>query len=333
MIQRLLIFNAYVRKTFSLRVDTQKVGSFSISRYIMLVLSAAISSNHLTLTPRPASSQLPRQITVTDSTVVAVVPVEFAWWFVWRLGWAPTGWIMVLSNRAELAAGLAVRAAAGVNVVWGITKPEVQTMEDLPPYETELRRLITISDGLPPIRWTQGGGDGDPYPPSRVRERSVHPLPTPVRWFVFAVSAQSWVLAGRERCPWDWRGLTEVGMRRGLLTPAPPCRQRGVPADRDPRTARRVGEGGAGRRGRDDGGGSGGGRWWTPGGGGDAGHRDGATSWRQAGGREGDGEDGGGQEVRAALRLTPTRWCLLDREVQWKRSSICNVIVPPIFPA
>ena len=254
---------------------------------------------HTPLLPTPL--QLPRQITVTDSTVVAVAPVEFAWWFVWRLGWAPTGWIMVLSNRAELVAGLAVRAAAGVNVVWGITRPEVQAMEDLPPYETELRRLITISDGLPPIRWTQGGGDGYPGPPSRIRGLGGHPSLPQSSGFTLDTFAE--LGSGRTGAMSVGLSLHGCGSARGWLTPAPPCAQRGVPPDRDPRTAGRVGEGGARRRRRDDGGGPGGGRWWTPGGGGRAGHRDGATTWRQAGGREGDGKAGRGQEIRAALRL------------------------------
>ena len=100
-------------------------------------------------------SQLPRQVTVTDSTLMALLPVEFAWWFVWRCGWAPAGWILVLSNRAELVAGLAVRAAAGVNIVWGVTRADT-AMEDLAVHQTEVMRLITICDGLPPVRWTQG---------------------------------------------------------------------------------------------------------------------------------------------------------------------------------
>jgi hypothetical protein len=99
--------------------------------------------------------QVPRQITTTESTLVAVMPLEFAWWFVFRVGWAPAGWIMVLSNRAELVAGLAVRAAAGVNIVWGIVRPDTG-MDDVGAHQVELMRLIKICDGLPPVKWDQG---------------------------------------------------------------------------------------------------------------------------------------------------------------------------------
>ena len=76
-----------------------------------------LSPLRVSVCPCPLHPQLPRQVTINDSTLVAVLPVEIAWWFVWRYGWAPSGWILVLSNRAELVAGLAVRAAAGVNLV------------------------------------------------------------------------------------------------------------------------------------------------------------------------------------------------------------------------
>jgi hypothetical protein len=86
---------------------------------------------------------------------VSLLPVEVGWWFVHRCGWATTAWCLVLSNRPELVAGLAVRAATGVNLVWGILRPDT-AVADLKQYDTELRALIKICDGLPPLRWDQG---------------------------------------------------------------------------------------------------------------------------------------------------------------------------------
>ena len=104
-------------------------------------------------------AQVPWQITVTESTLVAALPLEVAWWFVWRCGWQPAGWLLVMTNRAQLVAGLAVRAAAGTNIVWGMHGLECTDQlatDDLNPHAEELTRLIKICDGLPPVKWAQG---------------------------------------------------------------------------------------------------------------------------------------------------------------------------------
>ena len=102
--------------------------------------------------------QVPRVVTVTARTeLYHVVPVEVAWWFISRCGFPTGGWVLVLSNKAQLVAGLVIRAAAGMNLVWGIHETDVEAADELQPYAAEAQRLITICDGLPPIKWTQVG--------------------------------------------------------------------------------------------------------------------------------------------------------------------------------
>ena len=97
-------------------------------------------------------------MTVTESELAGLLPVEIAWWMVVKWRWQPGNWILVLTRTAQLVAGLAVRAAAGTNVVWGVTQAHL-AVNELAPFTDEMNRLLRVFDGLPPIRWNQDRPD------------------------------------------------------------------------------------------------------------------------------------------------------------------------------
>ena len=54
-----------------------------------------------------------------------------------------------------LAGGLAMRAAAEINLTWAIPELEPEDVSELQPYAADVTSKITICDGLPPIRWDE----------------------------------------------------------------------------------------------------------------------------------------------------------------------------------
>ena len=100
--------------------------------------------------------QIPREITVLDTHLYYLLPLEVAWWFLWRYGLMPGGWVAVISNKPQLVGALMVRAGTGLNVLWGIPEADVETEDELNPYVDALQMQLRVADGLPPVQWNQG---------------------------------------------------------------------------------------------------------------------------------------------------------------------------------
>ena len=108
-----------------------------------------VNSTHECVVP----SQLPRVVTVTDHSLYHVLPLELAWWWLWRCGVQPGAWVLVLTNNARLVGALAVRAGIGLNLFWGVPEADIESAEELGPYLENLKSQVRVADGLPPVHW------------------------------------------------------------------------------------------------------------------------------------------------------------------------------------
>lgn len=110
--------------------------------------------NSLPLLTSPITpSQLPRVVTVLDTSLYHALPLELAWWWLFRSGVETGRWVAVVSNKANLVGALAVRAGTGLNLWWGVPEVDAEDTKDLEPYVEQLKTQVRVADGLPPVRW------------------------------------------------------------------------------------------------------------------------------------------------------------------------------------
>ena len=128
-----------------------------VSRLSLMACLSCYSQLRITFPPPSFCHppQLPRQCTVLETGLYHVLPLELAWWWLFRSGLQPGGWVLLLGNKANLAGALAVRAGAGLNLTWGVLDVDGEDVGELDPHVTELQRQVKIADGLPPVNWIQ----------------------------------------------------------------------------------------------------------------------------------------------------------------------------------
>ena len=102
-----------------------------------------------------APLQVPREITILDTGLYHLLPLEVAWWFLWKCNIQPGSWVVVITNKPNLVGSLAVRAGVGLNLLWGVSEVEVEDTTDLNPYVDALQAQVRVADGLPPVQWNQ----------------------------------------------------------------------------------------------------------------------------------------------------------------------------------
>ena len=110
--------------------------------------------------PSPPSDtilcQVPKYITVTPrEDMKGLLPIEVAWWWLFKVGVRSGQWVFLVSAEARLAAELLVRAGVGLNVMWGIPYLDDNTVEALTEPMNDLTGKVKVADGLPPVRWDQ----------------------------------------------------------------------------------------------------------------------------------------------------------------------------------
>ena len=102
------------------------------------------------------STQVPRFLTINDSTLVHVLPLEVTYWWLVRSGVQPAAWVLILSSSAMLVGHLAQRAGVGLNMTWLHPEAPVEpSLEALQPLGDALRREVRVADGIAPVNWGQ----------------------------------------------------------------------------------------------------------------------------------------------------------------------------------
>ena len=111
---------------------------------------------HETIVCSAAVRQVPKYITVESRTdMKGLLPIEVAWWWLFKVGVRSGQWVFLVSAEARLAAELVIRAGVGLNVMWGIPYLDDTSVEALADPMSDLTGKVRVADGLPPVRWEQ----------------------------------------------------------------------------------------------------------------------------------------------------------------------------------
>jgi hypothetical protein len=105
----------------------------------------------------PYRLQIPKYITVLPRHgVKGLLPIEVAWWWLFKVGIRSGQWVFVVSAEPRLAAELVIRAGVGLNVLWGVPYLDDTSVEALTEPMNDLTGEVKVADGLPPVYWEQG---------------------------------------------------------------------------------------------------------------------------------------------------------------------------------
>ena len=111
---------------------------------------------HETIVCSATVRQVPKYITVESRTdMKGLLPIEVAWWWLFKVGVRSGQWVFLVSAEARLAAELVIRAGVGLNVMWGIPYLDDTSVEALADPMSDLTGKVRVADGLPPVRWEQ----------------------------------------------------------------------------------------------------------------------------------------------------------------------------------
>ena len=97
--------------------------------------------------------QIPRIITLGQSGLVHLMPVELAGWLLRVLNAEAGVWVLILSTEGHLPAGLAMRGSMGVNITLGLTQYTSDELEKVKETSPFVVGRVKQSCHLPRVQW------------------------------------------------------------------------------------------------------------------------------------------------------------------------------------
>ena len=117
-------------------------------------LIAAVAHAYIRVFHVPSSLlQIPRVITLGQSGLVHLMPVELAGWLLRVLNAEAGVWVLILSTEGHLPAGLAMRGPMGVNITLGLTQYTSDELEKVKETSPFVVGRVKQSCHLPRVQW------------------------------------------------------------------------------------------------------------------------------------------------------------------------------------